>query len=103
MEHMIKRIVDMDRKAKEITESAQQEKLELVKEIKERVEALKTEYLERARRRIQINAETDRTLFEQSWRRKEAAFLRQAGRLDALYAEKHDEWLDTIVEHVQKG
>lgn len=103
MEDMIKRIVDMDRKAKEITESARREKLESVEEIKERAAALREEYLDRARRRIQINAETERTLFEQTWRRRAAAFDRYGERLDALYKEKHDEWLAAIVAHVKEA
>lgn len=103
MEDMIKRIVDMDRKAKAITESAQQEKLAAIEDIKARASALREEYLDRARRRIQINAETERTLFEQAWRRKEAAFERQAERLDALYAEKHEQWLNAIVAHVKEA
>lgn len=103
MEDMIKRIVDMDRKAREITESARREKLESVEEIKERAAALRAEYLDRARRRVQINAETERTLFEQAWRRKAAAFERYDERLDALYKEKHDEWLNAIVTHVKEA
>ena len=65
MEEMIKRIIDMDRKAQEITEAARREKLESEKELVKRAEALKEEYLDRARRRIQINAETEQTLLEQ--------------------------------------
>ena len=50
MEEMIKRIIDMDRKAQEITEAARREKLESEKELVKRAEALKEEYLDRARR-----------------------------------------------------
>ena len=45
MEEMIKRIIDMDRKAQEITEAARREKLESEKELFKRAEALKEEYL----------------------------------------------------------
>lgn len=48
MEEMIKRIIDMDRKAQEITEAARREKLESEKELFKRAEALKEEYLDRA-------------------------------------------------------
>ena len=41
MEEMIKRIIDMDRKAQEITEAARREKLESEKELDKRAEALK--------------------------------------------------------------
>ena len=50
MEDMIKRILDMDKKAQEITEAAQKEKSAAQEEIGRRAEALKVEYLDRARR-----------------------------------------------------
>ena len=62
MEEMIKRIIDMDKKAREITDAAQQEKIDCEKEIAQKAAQLRSEYLERARRRIQVNAETERTL-----------------------------------------
>lgn len=49
MEDMIKRILDMDKKAQEITEAAQKEKSAAQEEIGRRAEALKVEYLDRAR------------------------------------------------------
>lgn len=79
MEEMIKRIIDMDRKAQEITEAARREKLESEKELFKRAEALKEEYLDRARRRIQINAETEQTLLEQKWRKREGILCRTDG------------------------
>ncbi len=101
MEDMIKRILDMDKKAQEITEAAQKEKSAAQEEIGRRAEALKVEYLDRARRRIQINAETEQTLLEQAWRRREDSYRKQAARLDALYAEKRGDWVRAIVENVK--
>ena len=86
MEEMIKRIIDMDRKAQEITEAARREKLESEKELVKRAEALKEEYLDRARRRIQINAETEQT-----------------ARLERLYAQKHTQWVADIVKKVKES
>ena len=98
---MIKRILDMDKKAQEITEAAQKEKSAAQEEIGRRAEALKVEYLDRARRRIQINAETEQTLLEQAWRRREDSYRKQAARLDALYDEKRGDWVRAIVENVK--
>lgn len=100
MEDMIKRIIDMDRKAQEITDAARKEKIEAEKDIASKAQALREEYLARARRRIQINAETDRTLFEQKWRRREKYYEEQAERLESLYAAHHDEWVDAIFHNV---
>lgn len=48
MEAMIKRIIDMDKKAREITEDAQKEKLDSEKEIAENARKMRENYLEKA-------------------------------------------------------
>lgn len=100
MENMIKRIIDMDKKAREITEAAQKEKLDSEKEIAEKAQQLRADYLERARRRIQINDETERTLAEQAWKRREAVYAGQRQHLEDTYAAQADEWVETIVRRV---
>ncbi len=88
MEEMIKRIIDMDKKAREITDAAQQEKIDCEKEIAQKAAQLRSDYLERARRRIQVNAETERTLAEQEWRRQKAKYDKQREDLEASYGAK---------------
>ena len=100
MEEMIKRIIDMDKKAREITEAAQREKLDSEKEIAENAKKLREEYLEKARRRIQVNAETERTLAEQEWRRQKAKYDKQREDLEASYGAHHEEWVKQIVANV---
>lgn len=95
---MIRRIVDMDRKAQEILAKAQKEKLEAEALISEKTAALQKNYLDQARRRIQISAENDRTLFEQRWQRRQQHFDRQLQRLETRFEEGHDEWLRSILE-----
>ena len=55
MQDMIKEIVDMDRKAREITDAAQLEKVNSEKEVAERRERIREESLARARKRIALN------------------------------------------------
>ena len=100
MENMIKRIIDMDRKAQDITDAAQREKLEAEKEIAEKARALKEEYLERARRRIQINSETERTIAEQRWKKREQAYAAQREKLEQTYAARREELVKDIVDNV---
>ena len=95
---MIKRIVDMDKKARDITAAARQEKLDCEKEITQKAKALREEYLDRARRRVQINAETERTLAQQAWKKQQARYTAQAERLDAQFTANKDAWVETIVE-----
>ena len=100
MEEMIKRIIDMDKKARAITDMARQEKLDSEKDIAEKTRILREEYLERARRRIQINSETERTLAEQKWKKRETYYAGERQRMEATYAAHKDEWVQTIVRRV---
>lgn len=100
MEDVIKQIIEMDRKAQQTTEAAQREKLTCEKEIEEKVQALREEYLQKARRRIQINSEMDRTIMEQKWEKCQAHYDAQAEDLEQAYAQHHDEWADEMVRRI---
>ncbi len=100
MPDIIKQIIDVDRKAQETTEAAQREKLTCEQEIEEKVKALREEYLQKARRRIQINSEMDRTIMEQKWEKCKAHYDGQAAELEQAYADHHEEWVEQIVQRV---
>lgn len=100
MPDIIKQIIEIDRKAQETTEAAQREKLNCEKEIAEKVQALREDYLQKARRRIQINSEMDRTIMEQKWQKCKAHYDEQAAALEQAYADHHDEWVEQIVQRV---
>ncbi len=100
MEEMIKRIIDMDRKAREITDAAQQEKIDCEKEIARKAAQIRSEYLERARRRIQVNAEAEQTLADQEWRRRKAKYDKQREDLQASFDAHREAWVAQIVANV---
>ncbi len=100
MEDMIKRIVDMDKKAREITEAAEQEKAAAEKEIGEKAAQLREEYLSKARRRIQVNREMEQRIAEEEWAKTKVQYEEQMNRLNTLYAEHGDEWVRAVVDAV---
>ncbi|HBT64205.1 MAG TPA: hypothetical protein DEB10_06050 [Ruminococcaceae bacterium] len=100
MEKMIRQIVDMDIKAREITEAAQKEKLESEKSINEKTSQLREEVLSRARRRIQINKELENVILDQEWAKVNAHYDEQLHRINLLYARCGDEWVEAIVNRV---
>ncbi len=100
MQDLIKQIVDMDRKAREITDAAQLEKVSSEKEILQKREQIRSEYLERARKRIAINEPNERAAAETDWEEKKKKNAAFAQKLDDLYKEKGDEWVNTIVARV---
>ncbi len=57
MEDMISKIIDMDKKARDMTNAARQSKLDHEKEIIRTKEKIKNDYLERANERIRINTQ----------------------------------------------
>ena len=92
MQNMIKEIVDMDRRAREITEAAQQEKINSEKEVAEKREQIREEYLTKARERIALNEPKEREAAEEAWRAVEARQNEISAKLDAQYAEHGDHW-----------
>ena len=73
---------------------------EFEKEIAEKAAQLRADYLERARRRIQLNSDTERAAAEKAWAAREAEYARQTERLETIYREHRDEWVDAIVHSV---
>ncbi len=100
MQDLIKQIVDMDRKAKEITDAAQIEKISSEKEVVAKREQIRNDYLERARKRIAINEPNERAAAETGWEEKKKKYDEISQKLDELYKAKGDEWVSAIVARV---
>lgn len=103
MQDLMKQIVEMDRKAREITDSAQKEKVSSEKKVSKRREEIRTEYLERARRRIAESEPKEREAAEAEWEKKDARNAELIKRLDDLYREKGEQWVSQITERVLGG
>ncbi len=100
MQDLVKQIVDMDRKARQITEAAQMEKISSEKEIAERREQIRDDYIARARTRISINEPSERASAEAEWEEKKKRYADLSQKLDELYRKKGDEWVSAIVARV---
>ena len=100
MQDMVKQIVDMDRKAREITDAAQLEKVNSEKEVAQKREEIRTEYLERARKRISLNEPKERAAAEAEWQIVMQKNTVLSQNMDNLYSEKGDEWVKSIVARV---
>lgn len=100
MQNMIKQIVEMDQKAQQITENAQQEKLNSEKKLAAMRDRLREEYLQRARRRIGLNEPQERAAAEEKWKETSSRLQETAKQLDNTYAEKGDLWVETLTNRV---
>ena len=72
MKDTIQQIVEMDRRAREITEAAQTERTHSEKEITERYDELRRSYLEKAKHRIEVNELRSAPLQKPTGKKREA-------------------------------
>jgi len=100
MQDMVKQIVDMDRKAREITDAAQLEKVNSEKEVAQKRDEIRAEYLERARKRISLNEPKERAAAEVEWKTVMQKNTVLSQSMDNLYSEKGDEWVKKIIARV---
>ncbi len=100
MQNMVKQIVDMDKKAREITDAAQLEKVQTEKDIVKRREDIRNEYLERARHRIALNEPKERAAAEEDWKKSAARYQELSAQLDSAYQKNVSKWVDQLVSRV---
>ncbi len=100
MQDMVKQIVDMDRKAREITDAAQLEKVQSEKDIAQRREEIRNEYLERARRRIALNEPQEREAAEKAWKVSAEKYQRLSQEMEQAYQENSARWVQELVSRV---
>ena len=100
MQDIVKQIVDMDRKAWEITAAVEQDRLNSEKEIAQQRVELRAEYLAKAREAIPSSASQERAAAEQEWEKVAQKHAELSRELDELYSKKGDEWVNNIVAQV---
>ena len=91
MEEMIAKIVEMDKKAREMNEKAQKTKRNYENEVQLTKEKIKTDYLERANKRKRADEKLAGIT------EKNQAVIE---KLEKSYAENGDKWVNEIVERV---
>ncbi|WP_283607152.1 hypothetical protein [Faecalispora anaeroviscerum] len=100
MNDMLKQIIEMDEKARQITDAAQRQKIDTEKEVSQTREDIRTRYLARARARIEKNRPLEQAAAEKAWQVKEHHYQALTEQLDQLYAQSGEKWVDTITRNV---
>ncbi len=100
MEEMIARIIEMDKKAREMNETALNTKLSYENEVLLTKEKIKTDYLERANKRISINQQTAQKRADEKLSAITAKNQAVIERLEKSCSENAEKWADEIVERV---
>ena len=97
MEDMIKRIVDMDRRARELTDRAKARRTRSAEYVAKHKEKVRLEYETMARNRIEVIRSDEESLAKRRIEESEERHLKNSKRLTELAAEKRDGWIDEIV------
>lgn len=100
MQDMLAKIIAMDENARKIKEEAEQNRIKSEKEIEELREKIYSDYIERAKERIDKNIAVDREYAEESLKEYAEKVSQAESDMKALYAEKGDQWVDAIVSRV---
>ena len=100
MQDMIKKFVDMDEKAQEITEEAKRSKALSAQEIAETKERIRENYLARARKRIELNRIQEKNQARQILADAEKKYEVQLIKMQELYRQQGGNWVDAIVGRV---
>ena len=100
MKDMIERIMEMDKTAREVTQIVQKEKITLEQEIKELKKNIRSEYLLRARTRIENNRVQEQKLADEKIEEIDKFGNEVLERLEKTYNKNKNIWVDTIVDHV---
>lgn len=103
MEDLIQQIIEMDRKARDITNSAQKEKVDSEHEVLKRQEEIRDQLLKRAQRRIMKLEPQERAASDAAWEEKQKRNKEQMDKMNLLYAEKGEEWVSEIVKRALVG
>lgn len=100
---MISKIVEMDEKARALNDEALKSKLDYEQEIATAKQNIIKDYLERARNRVQINAQSERDAAEKELAKTREAHDKIKKRLDDIYNSNCDGWVDEIFKRVVSG
>ncbi len=100
MEDMLSKIIEMDQKASSLTEDAQKEKAQLEKDIIKTKETIYNDYIERARKRIDINEKTDIENANKKTAEIKANQSEIIKKLEDSYSKNGDIWVNEIVKRV---
>ena len=96
MEDMIKRIVEMDRQARQMTEQAQNAKLNSAAAIEKKKQKLRDEYLAQARVLVEQNNEAEQKAADLDWERIQQRYSRRAQKLDEQFAANREQWVTQL-------
>lgn len=100
MKDMISQIIEMDKKARDVTQKAQQSRLNIEQEIAQIREKIRKEHIDRARARIKINQKQEQESAQKVFKSIKAKEEKIEKNFEGIYKEHGDELVNEIVNRV---
>lgn len=97
---MISKIIEMDKRARGLSDEAAHDRLDYEKEISLAKEKIKSDYLERAKQRISINRQAEQKKADEALKiiqERDAAIIEGLEKCDR---ENHDKWVSEIYSNI---
>lgn len=103
MQDIIQKIIEIDKMAQTMTSEAQQLRTETEQSIRKDKDKLRSDYLDRARKRIAKTAATEEGFQKQSLEEIEKKYAATADSLRAMYDKNRTQWVDQLFKKVIGG
>ena len=98
MEDMIKKIVEMDKMARKLTDEAKSRRARSSQYVNKRKEAVRKEYQDMANHRIDVIRQDEQALADERAKASEQKHRENSLRLSELAARNSDAWVEEIVK-----
>ena len=103
MQDIIQKIIEIDHMAQKMTDEALALKSEAEASIESDKKALREEYIEKARNRIRLTAETEEKFLASSLEDIRVKYAAVSQKLENVYENKHEKWVDELYSKVIGG
>lgn len=103
MKDMIDQIISTDKKSRESVARTKQLRLESQQKISDMREQKRNEYLERARTNIRAMEQEEKVKADAKLREIENNYRQAEARIDKIYKDSREAWINEIVSRVTKG
>ena len=98
MQDLLKKIIKMDEEARKIEQQAKSEKIKSEEEIEALREQIYNDYIVRARDRVEKNIAIDRQNAEKQLEEYQKKTDDAKSEMERQYQQKHDAWVNEIVD-----
>lgn len=103
MQDIIQKIIEIDHMAQKLTDEALALKSEAEASIESDKKALRDNYIEKARNRMKLTAETEQNFLKEALEDINKKYAAVSQKLERVYESEHDRWVSELYNKVIGG